>query len=100
MKDRLRLSRERAGLDQEELAERLDIVRATVSNYERGISIPKAPMLAAWALATGVDMDWLRDGDAGLGGGPGGQVRPGAGAGPNERTDSGTVIPLFGRIAA
>lgn len=57
--DRLRKARESAGLDQRGLSVRLGIGHATVGNYERGVTMPKRPLLLAWAMATGVDMEWL-----------------------------------------
>jgi transcriptional regulator with XRE-family HTH domain len=67
--DRLRVSREHSGMDQRQFAERTGISRATISNYERGISKPRWPQIVAWALATGFDPLWLRDGQAGADGG-------------------------------
>jgi transcriptional regulator with XRE-family HTH domain len=60
--DRLRKAREVAGMDQAELAERAGLSRATVSNAERGVGIPQRATLLVWALATGVDQDWLMQG--------------------------------------
>lgn len=57
--DRLRKAREKAGLDQDELAERIGINRATISRYERGITTPKHPALLAVAVACGVPLWWL-----------------------------------------
>lgn len=58
--DRLRKAREQAGLEQNELAERIGLGRTTISNYERGTTPPKRPLLLSWAMATGVSLDWLR----------------------------------------
>jgi transcriptional regulator with XRE-family HTH domain len=60
--DRLRISRELTGLDQREFAEQTGLSRATISNYERGIHRPRWPQIIVWALATGFDPAWLRDG--------------------------------------
>jgi transcriptional regulator with XRE-family HTH domain len=56
---RLRLAREMAGLHQDELADRIGMSRRTVVNYELGRHHPRRPYLLSWALATGVDYDWL-----------------------------------------
>ena len=61
--DRLRKAREHAGLEQAELAERMGVGRNTVSNYERASHAPREIVLRAWAMATGVPVEWLRTGD-------------------------------------
>lgn len=63
--DRLRKAREFAGLSQEQLAEAMGISRRTVSTYEgdAGATV-KRPTLLAWAMLCGVDMDWLKSGEA------------------------------------
>lgn len=71
--DRLRKAREQSGLEQQEFGELIGLSRATVSNYERGITVPRRPMLLAWALGTGVPLQWLTDGtepEPGNGGDP------------------------------
>ena len=73
--DRLRVAREVAGLSQDELAQLTGISRQTISNYELGASKkPKPPYIAAIALATHFNRDWIEhgvepDGDGGGGGG-------------------------------
>jgi transcriptional regulator with XRE-family HTH domain len=57
--DRLRRAREFAGLDQTTLAGELGLSTNTISNYERGFTTPKRPQLIAWAMATGVSLEWL-----------------------------------------
>jgi len=57
--DRLRKAREQAGLEQASLALELGVAKNTVSNYERGNVAPRRPVLVAWAMATGVSLDWL-----------------------------------------
>ncbi len=44
-KDNLKILRKEKGLSQEELAERLHIVRQTVSKWEKGLSVPDADFL-------------------------------------------------------
>lgn len=63
--DRARKAREYAGLEQGELAVRMGVSRATISNLERGLVLrPRPIVLNAWALATGVDRSWLETGQA------------------------------------
>ncbi|MGV8965365.1 MAG: helix-turn-helix domain-containing protein [Cellulomonas sp.] len=52
--DRLRLARFRAGLTVRELAERVGVTHAAVSQYETGRTRPLPPVTARLALATGV----------------------------------------------
>jgi transcriptional regulator with XRE-family HTH domain len=61
---RLRIAREFANLDQAELAERADISRTSVVNYELGYRTPRRLYLRAIAAATGVDLHWLETGEA------------------------------------
>lgn len=60
--DRLRVAREQAGYDQREFAKVTGISRATIVNYEHGTYRPRAPMLAAWCLATGFSREWIETG--------------------------------------
>ncbi|WP_230074902.1 helix-turn-helix domain-containing protein, partial [Rhodococcoides fascians] len=61
--DRLEKARRHAGLNQDELAERLGMSRRTVGSYEAGAREPKRPILIAWAMATGVNLRWLETGE-------------------------------------
>ena len=60
--DRLWKARETAGMSQQRLADVVGIARASVVNYEKGHTAPREIVLRAWALATGVPLEWLRDG--------------------------------------
>lgn len=60
---RLRIAREAAKLEQQELAERMGISRQSVSKLESGKASPRKITLNAWALATGVPASWLRTGE-------------------------------------
>ena len=61
--DRLRKAREHSGLSQLELAEAMAVSRNTVSNYESGaVTNLRKLVLNAWALSTGVPVEWLRTG--------------------------------------
>lgn len=59
LQDGLRKAREFAGFEQGELADRMEMSRATVSNYERGVARPKRSTVIAWAFACGVEAEWL-----------------------------------------
>jgi transcriptional regulator with XRE-family HTH domain len=59
---RLRMSRQAAGLEQAEVAERIGAARNTVSNWERGRSEPSATMFVRWAQAVDVPLEWLAEG--------------------------------------
>lgn len=76
--DRLRKAREVAGLEQAELARDIDVARQTVGNYERGAVQPRRIVLKAWALRTGVPLEWLETGKANprQGGPDGGSALP------------------------
>ena len=62
MLDRLRKARESAGLLKEELAERLEVSRNTIGNYESGKVRPQPVVVKMWALVTGVPVEWIRTG--------------------------------------
>ena len=57
--DYLRKAREWADLGQEELARDLGISRQTVTNYERGHVTPRRAVVMAWAMRTGVPVEWI-----------------------------------------
>ena len=59
LQDRMRKARESAGLDQVQFGAQLGVSRISVSSWERGRSEPRPVILMAWAMATGVDLDWL-----------------------------------------
>ncbi len=54
LKDTIKKLRTEQGLSQDELAERVHVVRQTVSRWERGTSVPDADSLVALARALGV----------------------------------------------
>ena len=47
------------GMDQDEIAVRLGIARNTVSNYERGRSMPPLDVVYGWSRITGVSIEWI-----------------------------------------
>lgn len=61
--DRLRKAREVTGLSTIHFAQKMAISRTTVVNYEHGYRTPPTLYLRAWAVASGVDLDWLEFGD-------------------------------------
>jgi transcriptional regulator with XRE-family HTH domain len=60
--DRLRKARQDAGLEQRDLAEAMGLSPSTIGTYEKGVTPPKLLVLKAWALATGVPVEWLQEG--------------------------------------
>jgi transcriptional regulator with XRE-family HTH domain len=64
LKDRLRLARELKNFEQVDIAAELGISRATVSNYERGVTMPGKLVINAWAVVCDVDVEWLKTGRA------------------------------------
>ena len=72
LRHRLRIAREYAGLEQEQLAERMEVGRSTISNAELGKGTPRPTTVNAWALACGVQASWIKgdtpDGDPDGGG--------------------------------
>jgi transcriptional regulator with XRE-family HTH domain len=74
--DRLRKAREVAQLRQADLAEYTGMSRAAIASYEQGTVQPRLGVLRLWAMRTGVPLDWLRYGDQGFSGDPGGASAP------------------------
>lgn len=70
--DRLRKARGVAGLTTSELADRIGVSKATVTNAESGRHRARRITLNAWAMATGVSVRWLETGQAPTGDEPGG----------------------------
>ena len=62
--ENLRRMRERRGITQEELAERVHVVRQTVSKWEKGLSVPDADLLMAVAETLQVSVSDLIGVDA------------------------------------
>lgn len=57
--ENIRSYRKAQGLSQEELATKVNVVRQTVSKWEKGISVPDSEMLIALADALGVSVSAL-----------------------------------------
>ncbi len=60
---RIKEARTKAGLSQEALADKLNIARRTVLEYEKGLSDPKVSTLQRIAEICGVDSAWLLTGN-------------------------------------
>ena len=52
----LKLEREKAGLTQSQLAEKVGVIRQTISNIECGLSAPSVP--TAIAIGKVLEIDW------------------------------------------
>ena len=63
LQQRMRISRENAGLNQEEMAKKIGIGRATYAKTEQGVREPRRGELLAIAAITGVDSHWLETGE-------------------------------------
>jgi DNA-binding XRE family transcriptional regulator len=59
--EHLRVMRERAELTQKQLADRIEVSRNSVVNYERDIHTPKWMVVRAWAEACGFDAQVARE---------------------------------------
>lgn len=70
--DRLRKSLREADIGVQEMADYIEVGRNTVSNWINGRTRPPASALRLWSMRCGIPIEWLRDGDADAGPGPGG----------------------------
>lgn len=61
--DRFRKARSLTGLTVQEFSERVGISPKSVNNYEGDKVTPRKVVTRAWALATGVPVEWLETGD-------------------------------------
>jgi DNA-binding XRE family transcriptional regulator len=106
VRHRLRIAREYAGLEQDELADLIGVSRNTIGNAEKGRVKPRKITLNAWGLACGVPVSWIEKGvpDCGPPQSPldGALRMQGAGSAPSpDRTDDLRIIrPIFGRRPA
>ena len=66
VRHRLRIAREFAGLEQDDLAALMGVARNTVINAEKGHRKPRKIVLNAWALACGVPVSWIENGDTNM----------------------------------
>lgn len=88
---RLALAREVAKVTRKEMADILGVTPQSISNYENGKSAPSKLQINAWAVACGVDVEWLKTGKAQEDGGPRG--------GEGQLSDyKATVVTLPGAV--
>ena len=59
LSENIKIIRKSKGLSQEELAERLNVVRQTVSKWEQGLSVPDADLLVSISEVLGVPVSTL-----------------------------------------
>lgn len=64
MADRLTRARKVAGIERKRMADILGVTPQSVSNYESGKSPLGKLQVNAWAVATEVDVEWLKTGKA------------------------------------
>lgn len=62
--DRLRKARESTGMKQREFAQHIGVSHQTVTNAEKDHREVRKITMNAWALATGVPVEWLETGEA------------------------------------
>ncbi|MBM9464631.1 helix-turn-helix transcriptional regulator [Aeromicrobium sp. YIM 150415] len=75
--DRLRKARSVTGLTVREFADEIGISPKSVNNYEGDHVEPRKVVMNAWALRTGVPVQWLETGTAPVDGpGPDGEYTP------------------------
>jgi DNA-binding XRE family transcriptional regulator len=60
--DRLRKAREWCGIGTQEMAERVQVSRNSVTSWERNRHRPRPRDVAAWASVTGFRREWLESG--------------------------------------
>ena len=65
--DRMRKALEASGTPVGEMAEYLDVGRATIGRWLHDRTPVKRSVLLIWSATTGVDLEWLETGTAGLG---------------------------------
>jgi len=95
VRHRLRIAREFAGLEQDQLAEMIGVSRGTIGNAEKGRVKARDITINAWALACGVPRSWIKNGtepEDRPDGGPGECPHQGSNLGP---ADYQTVVCAF-----
>ena len=57
--ENIKLAREAKGMTQQQLADRLHVVRPTVSKWEKNLSVPDADLLKEISIILGAEMNFL-----------------------------------------
>lgn len=77
MKHRLQIARETTGLNAQDFAAEIGVAKNTVYNAENGARRPSRLVVRAWAMRSGVPVEWLETGQAPAMPGPdGGEYTP------------------------
>ena len=63
VRHRVAIAREFAGLKQADLARELGMSRSVLASIEQGVRDPRRGEIIAIAFATGVDLNWLENGE-------------------------------------
>jgi len=93
LSDRLNKALRHSGKSTQQIADELGVHRNTISNYTSGRKQPDRRTILAWAVATGVSVEWLETGEVTSGGGPdGGGVETPAGHTPSAALASLTAV--------
>lgn len=79
--DRLRKAREHAGVSTDEMAVVIDVSGRTIGNYENDRTPVRGPVVKAWAMRTGVPVEWLLTGRVTTQDDDGGSEQVGTGTG-------------------
>ena len=97
--DRLRKAREVAGLEQQQLAERMQVSRQTIGNYENRRVRLNRGFIALWSLATGAPLEWVLTGEwpGETPGGPAANIERGARSSTDRASDYGSTMRLHRR---
>lgn len=61
--DRLTKALSFAGITQQEIADDLNVSRQTIGNYISGRTRPSRAVIMAWAMRTGVPLEWIETGE-------------------------------------
>ena len=98
--DRVQKARNVAGFDQGAVAKEIGMSRSGIARIEQGLSSPRRTSLISIAYATGVNLDWLENGETPAPGGPGGGSECAIRESNPEPTDLGRVLPPPALLAA
>ena len=74
--DRLRKAREITGMTQTDFGSLMYLTRKQVGNVETGVTKAGKELLIKWAMASNVDLEWLKTGEGSPDGPPPGALLP------------------------